>query len=154
MDIAIISGELSPFNNNAMLMIKKLSDGTSVFLFKPTGVKENDQCTEDDKDREGNPVPYDVRFGIISGCLSIHTATLEFHAKAKSYFSYLWGEPSEAKDGSYIWEIQPSVEQIIAFKAKSKKTPELETPVSSQEPDVDAQVERHFEMMADLARGK
>lgn len=57
------------------------------------------------------------------------------------------GEPIEsAKDQWCFWEIMP--------KIPSEKTPELETPVSSQEPDVDAQVERHFEMMADLARGK
>lgn len=122
----LLNGDLNPFNENAMRMIDALSWGTTVYLYKPTGVKAFDVSEDvgkDGNDDTGKPAPYDVRFSIISGCLGIRTATPEFHAKALQFLSYKFGEPDDGDDTSCLWEVMPTEAQQNVFNdefAKSK----------------------------------
>jgi hypothetical protein len=126
MDLMLLNGDLNPFNEHAMRMIDALADGTTVYLYKPTGKKDfdvsEDAIGKNYCDDTGKPAPYDVRFSIITGCLGIRTATLEFHAKALQFLSYTFGsEPHDVdddKDGSCHWEIMPTEEQRTAYEIK------------------------------------
>ena len=137
---AILVPAPCPFNAYAMRMINTLSSGTTVYLHNPTGSNHLPPSPDGNIDRDGNTVPFSVTYSIISGCLLIGTATLEFHAKALRYLSYKYGkmpfDDSRFNDKWVCWEIEPSV----------GSGPSIE--------DLEAQVEAHLEAQAEIARGK
>lgn len=146
MDIALKD---SPFNNDAMRVIGA-DQCVTVYLMQPTPdrvtVTNGRAWVEHGKEEE-----YEVVLKVIAGVVEITTATIEFYNSAKAYLTLYYGsEPSESNEDQWcVWKIMES-----SMHKTDAETPDLETPVSSQEPDVEAQAERHFEMMADMARGK
>ena len=126
------NGNLNPFNKLDMVLIELYEDGKCVRLEKPNKDKI---CIVNGSEwmPHGFATPYEVTAYSVLGVCVIETLTDKFYNEALKFLTYKFGgTPEDNGHKSVEWSF-PSKEEME---------------------DIEAQVEAHHEMLAEIARGK